>query len=315
MKTNLGALHSFVVLAEELHFGKAAKRLYVSQPTLTKQVQRLEAQMAVRLFTRTTGKVALTPTGEALLERASNLIHAAASFETFAREASNGTVGTLRIGFGVAALSDLLPRAVLSYRRAFPKMRLELQDMSSQAQMDALLDGSLDLGFVRSPARHKELKTVTVLREELLIAIPASRRDLSNRSLGELCNEPFVLMERTASATHYQHALRLCSLAGFQPTVIQEAKELFTVLSLVRAGVGVSLVPSSARRISVPGVTFGTIRKVEARWDIAMAWRKDRSKVVEPFTATVRKVAQKLKRLRSSEKSGLDDSRPVGKSE
>ncbi|SDE86941.1 LysR family transcriptional regulator [Terriglobus roseus] len=295
MSVNLDALRSFVVLAEELHFGRAAKRLYVAQPTLTKQIQRLESELAVSLFTRTTGQVSLTSAGTVLLERAAELVRAGASFEGFAREASTGEVGTLRIGFGIATLSDLLPQSVIAYRAAFPKMRLEMQDMSSRAQMDALLEGSIDLGFVRMPVRHSKMKTLVVLREELLIAVAASGKHAATASLRDLRDEPFVLIGRSTSATYHSHALSLCALAGFQPNVVQEAKELFTVLSLVRAGLGVSLVPSTARRMRVPGVAFHPVRKTEARWDIAMAWRRDRERIVEPFAKLVRDTAKSAK--------------------
>lgn len=295
MSLNLDALRSFVVLAEELHFGRAAKRLYVSQPTLTKQIQRLEKELSISLFTRTTGQVILTSAGAILLERALELVRAGTSFESFAREASTGEVGTLRIGFGIATLSDLLPQSVIAYRAAFPKMLLEMQDMSSRAQMDALLDGSIDLGFVRMPVRHRKLKTLVVLKEELLIAVAASSAHAEAASLRDLRDEPFVLIGRSTSATYHSHALNLCASVGFQPNVVQEAKELFTVLSLVRAGLGVSLVPSTARRMRVPGVCFHSVRKAEARWDIAMAWRRDRERIVEPFATLVRATAKACK--------------------
>jgi len=293
MSFNVDALRSFVALSDELHFGRVAKRLHMSQPTLTKQVKRLESDLGAQLFVRTTGHVSLTAAGEALRERARILVADIAGLEAFARQAGRGETGNLRIAFGIGALSDLLPRVVIAYRKAFPRVQLEMQDMASRPQFDALLDGTIDLGFIRMPMHHAKLETTVVLREEMLIAVGSSRRPQRTLSLQDLKDDPFVLIGRSTSSTFYHHALALCAQAGFQPNVVQEAKETFTVLNLVRAGMGVSLVPSTARRMRVPGVRFYSIKSAEAKWDIAMAWRKDRRTLVQPFARLVLKFARR----------------------
>ena len=293
MSFSIDGMRSFVELAQELHFGRAAKRLHMSQPTLTKQIQRLESDLGTRLFVRTTGRVSLTPGGEALREKAAALVAAAADLESFARAAGRGEIGTLRIGFGIAALSDLLPRAVIAYRKAFPRARLEMQDMGSRPQLNALLEGAIDVGFVRVPIRQAQIASVVVLREEMLIAVSTSRGSSEALSLADLRDDPFVLIDRTTSATLHHHALALCAQAGFQPNVVQEVKEMFTVLNLVRAGMGVSLVPAAAQRMRVPGVQFHAISEAEARWKIAMAWRRDRAAVVQPFVRLVTGLSRK----------------------
>lgn len=283
----MDALRSFVILSEELHFGRAAQRLYMSQPALTKQVKRLEADLGGRLFERTTGHVYLTPAGEALLERARILLADATALQSFARQATSGKIGILRIGFGIATLSDLLPRAVIAYRKAYPHVRLEMQDMGSTQQQTALLDGTIDLGFLRLPITDQKLESTVVLREELLLAVAASRFRKQHVNLKDLRDEPFVLIERLASTTFRQHALNLCAEAGFVPNLVQEAKELFTVLNLIRAGMGVSLVPSTAQRMRVPGVRFFPLKMASAKWDIGMTWRKDRYSIVQSFAKLV----------------------------
>ena len=286
MSLSVDALRSFVVLAEELHFGRASLRLHVSQPALTKQIKRLEAEIGGRLFERTTGHVLLTPAGDALRDRSRVLVTDAAALESFARQAVRGNLERLRIGFGIAAIGDLLPRAVIAFRKAYPHVTLEMQDLGSQNQLEAVLDGSLDLGFVRMPISNDRLASTIVLREQMLIVVPADgfQKQVSLRSLRD---EPFVLIARSTSETFQKHALNLCLAAGFAANVVQEAKELFTVLNLVRAGLGVSLVPGTARKMRVPGVRFYPVKSVSASWTIGMIWRKDRRELTEPFQKAV----------------------------
>lgn len=287
MSLNLDALRAFVVLSDELNFGRTARRLHISQPALTKQIKRLEEQIGGRLFERTTGRVSLTAAGEALRDRSRELTHEASAWESFARQAVRGELGSLRIGFGIATLGDLLPRAVIAFRKTFPNVMLEMHDLASQAQMEGLLDGSIDLGFVRLPVTAPALELIPVLEEELLIVVARSRLTNPHIVLQDLQHEPFVLISQSTSKTLRQHILSVCADAGFAPTIIQEVSELFTVLNLVRADLGVSLVPSAARRMRIPGVRFLPISTSAARWKIGMAWRKDRYDRVRAFAGMV----------------------------
>jgi len=286
MSLSIDALRSFVALAEELHFGRAAVRLHVSQPALTKQIKRLENEIGGRLFERTTGRVALTPAGEALKDRTRVLVTDAVALESFARQAVRGNLERLRIGFGIAAIGDLLPRAVIAFRKSYPAVSLEMQDLGSRNQIEGVLDGSLDLGFVRMPVSNPRLESTIVLREQMLTAVPANRFP-EPVSLRSLRNEPFVLIARSTSESFQSHALNLCRAAGFEANVVQEAKETFTVLNLVRAGLGVSLIPGTARRMQVPGVRFYPVRSSSAAWSVGMIWRKDRRDLIEAFNRAV----------------------------
>jgi DNA-binding transcriptional LysR family regulator len=286
MSLSIDALKAFVVLAEELHFGRAARRLHVSQPALSKQIKRLEAEIGGPLFVRTTGHVELTPAGDALRERARLLVTEASALEGFARQAVHGNLQRLRIGFGITAIGDLLPRAVLIFRKSYPEVSLEMEDLGSRNQVEAVLDGRLDLGFVRMPIANNRLECAIVLREQMLIAVPAERFP-HHVKLRSLHNEPFVLIARSVSDTFHNHALSLCRAAGFAANVVQEVRETFTVLNLVRAGVGVSLVPAMARRMRVPGVRFYPLWNVSASWTIGMIWRRDQRELTEPFLKAV----------------------------
>lgn len=286
MSLNIDALRSFVVLAEELHFGRTASKLHLSQPALTKQIKRLEAEIGGPLFERTTGHVILTPAGEALKHPAHTLVIDSAALEGFARQAIQGNLRHLRIGCGISTIGDLLPRAVIAFRKSYPEVSVEMQDLGSPSQVEHVLDGTLDLGFVRTPVTNMRLESTIVLREQMMIAASAEHfpRPVSLRSLRD---EPFVLVARVTSETFFNHAIALCQSAGLTPNVIQEAREVFTVLNLVRAGLGVSLVASTARRMRVPGVRFYPLNNVAASWTIGMIWRKDRRELTDPFQKAV----------------------------
>ncbi|MFT4112570.1 LysR family transcriptional regulator [Silvibacterium sp.] len=288
MSFSLDALRAFAILAEELHFGRAAIRLHLSQPALTRQIQRLEDDIGGRLFERTTGLVRLSPAGEALLERARSLVRESTAFEALAYQAARGEAGSLRIGFGMAALGALLPTAILAFRKAFPNVLLEMRDLGTTRQIDELVQGTLDVGFIRLPSPSEQIETIPVLEEEMLLVAAQSRLASARLRLRDFREDPFVLVSRSVSSTYYDHAMRLCHAAGFNPHVVQEVNEWFTGLNLVRAGMGVSLAPASTQRMRIPGIRYRSLEDPRARWRVGIAWRKDRWPLVERFVEIVR---------------------------
>jgi DNA-binding transcriptional LysR family regulator len=272
MALELSELRAFLVLADHLHFSQAAEVLHVSQPALTKQMQRLEAKVSGRLLVRGYRKVALTPAGEILRDRARRLLREAEVAEQMARLAVNGKAGVLRIGFGIGSLAAGLPGILMRFRQQFPEVQVSMRDMSTPDQIEALHQGDIDVGFVRLPVESAELVTVPVLEEMLVAAIP---RGMSYRKgLFDLRNEPFVVISRSGSVSFFDHLVQTCRAAGFSPRIVQEVNELLTVLFLVQAGAGVSLVPSSASRMRVPNVRLLDTHLAEAKWKIGLTWRK-----------------------------------------
>jgi DNA-binding transcriptional LysR family regulator len=272
MALELSELRAFLVLADHLHFSHAAEVLHVSQPALTKQMQRLEAKVSGRLLVRGYRKVALTPAGEILRDRARRLLREAEVAEQMARLAVNGKAGVLRIGFGIGSLAAGLPGILMRFRQQFPEVQVSMRDMSTPDQIEALHQGDIDVGFVRLPVESAELVTVPVLEEMLVAAIP---RGMSYRKgLFDLRNEPFVVISRSGSVSFFDHLVQTCRAAGFSPRIVQEVNELLTVLFLVQAGAGVSLVPSSASRMRVPNVRLLDTHLAEAKWKIGLTWRK-----------------------------------------
>jgi DNA-binding transcriptional LysR family regulator len=306
MYLNPDELRTFLILAEELHFRRASERLFVSQPALTKQIQRLEEKVGGALFARTRRKVALTETGRVLVPIAKRLLRELETALVLAREASEGRAGTLRIGFGIASVSEILPRTIIRFRRAYQRVELQMEDMSTPAQISALLEGRIDIGIVRMPVAHPELDSFPLFRERLVAATPRAIPYQPRYGLASLRDRSFVLQPRSASETFHDHVLAVCQRAGFTPRIVQEASELFTILNLVRAGLGVSLVPSSAIRMRVPGLRFHELRMPEAEWHIGVAWSKlsEKHGLISRFSAMIAGILQKRRQRRGAPRTG-----------
>jgi DNA-binding transcriptional LysR family regulator len=289
MYFEIGEIRSFVTLARELHFGRAAEQLFISQPALSKQIRHLEEKIGGKLFARTRRKVTLTEPGRFLLPLAHKLLRDSEFALITAKEASAGRVGLLRIGFGLAAVPDVLPRVIVRFSKKYPAIKLQMRDLSTPSQVSALLSRSLDVGMVRLPIHRGEIETVPILHERLLLVVPASFQYGPRDTLSKLRDAPFVLLSRSASATFHDHALSLCRVAGFAPKVVQESGETFTILNFVRAGLGVSLVQSTAARMNVPGIHFHELKMKESQWTVGLAWLRasEKQELIRNFVNTV----------------------------
>jgi DNA-binding transcriptional LysR family regulator len=279
MDIELADLKALLVLAETLHFGRAADRLHVSQPALSKRIQRMEARIGGPLLVRGYRDVQLTEAGRLLASRSRHLLGEASAALAVTERAVKGEAGLLRIGFGIASIIGVLPDVVLRFRRAHPDVALHLRDMSTPDQINALVSGEIDVGFIRDRAVDDRLKMRRVLDERLLAALGPHSHWTTRAGLRSLAAEPFLIISRSRSASFYDHVLSVCAAAGFAPKIVQEADELFTVVSLVRAGLGVALVPRSAALMRLPGVRFRELGMPEAAWNIALAWHRDADRV------------------------------------
>ena len=275
MDVALDDLEAVVVLAETLHFGRAADRLHVSQPALSKRIKRLEERIGGPLLVRGYRDVKLTEAGRLLAGRGRHLIQESAATVALTQRAARGEAGLLRIGFGIATILGLVPDVLLRFRRAYPEVQLSLRDMPTPDQVSALASREIDVGFVRRPVSDDRLVMRPVLDERLVVALGPRSPWVPKVGLRSVAGEPFIIIARTRSASFYDHALSVCAAAGFAPRIVQEAGELFTVLSLVRAGLGVSLVPRSAALMRLPGVRFRELTISKAAWNIALAWHRD----------------------------------------
>lgn len=289
MELGLDDFQAMVTLADTLHFGRAADRLHISQPALSKRIRRMEERVGGPLLVRRYRDVRVTEAGRLLAERGRHLLQESAAALALSQRAARGEAGLLRIGFGIASILGLLPDVLLRFRRAYPGVQLQLSDMSTPAQVSALRDGGIDIGFVRLPVSDDRLVMRPVLHERLVAALGPRSPWTPRLGLRSVASEPFIIIARARSASFYDHALSICAASGFAPRVVQEANELFTVLSLVGAGLGVSLVPRSAALMRLPGVRYREVRLPEAAWNIAIAWHRDSGPVplVQRFVGMV----------------------------
>lgn len=296
----LAEIRSFLILAELLHFGRAAAVLHLSQPALTKQVHRLEEAVGGRLFTRGRHGARLTAVGEQFLAGARPLAADADRLLALARRAARGEIGRLRIGFGFHTL-ELVPRLLVRLRRAVPEVEISLRDMSTREQVEGLRAQRIDLGFVRLPVEDSELETLPVIEDRLMLVAGLSVDLPVHRTLDACRALPFVLISRERSPSMRQHVLQLCAKHGFHPRIVQEVPEATTALALVRAGLGVSLFSQSFGIARVPGVRFHPLADPEAGWSVGAAWRKgDPNPILHRFLEMIRPEAGVQKNRRAA---------------
>src|SRR5499425_2895802 len=283
-------LRSVVVLAEHLHFGRAAAALFVSQPALTKQIRKIENTLGGPLFIRKPRQLTLTRAGKVLVEHARSVIRDTQLAIDVSRSALRGEAGLLRIGFGLPSLATGLPDLIQRFRIRFPRVQISMHEMSTPPQLDALGNRTLDLGFVRLPIPASEISSFPLSTDRLVIAVgPHAAKD-SRKRLKAFAREPFILVTRAASASLHDHIIRTCHGAGFVPKVVQEVSELFTLLNFVRAGAGVALVPSSCKAMNVPRVRYLETGIPAAGWKIGVAFHKSSTSdpIVRNFVSAVR---------------------------
>jgi len=253
-------LRYFVAVAEELHFGRAAQRLHIQQPPLSRQIQDLEADLGFPLFERSRRRVELTPAGTALLGRARQVFDALDVAIHDARSASEGDSGRLVIGYPSSLAYSGLTELLRAFRTRFPSVELSLRELPPGDQIDGLKAGSLDVGFVRSSLDDPALVAELVRRESLMVVLPDDHRLATRRSipLSALAHEPFVMFPRARGPAFFDQLMALCHAAGFTPRIVQEAPQL-DIVSMVAAGFGISIMPSSMRNFRRPGLAFRAI--------------------------------------------------------
>jgi DNA-binding transcriptional LysR family regulator len=255
-------LRYFLAVAETLHFSKAAAQLRMAQPPLSQQIRSLERILGYPLFERTTRGVRLTKVGEYFRERARNTVTKMQDDVEMARRLGSGQEGVLTVGFSGSVMLTTLPKAIERYRRVYPKVELRLRELVTAEQMPSLLDGSLDLGFLRDGEPQDGLSIESILRERFIAVLPARHRLAGRATIrpGDLRNEPFVLFERRMGPLAFDRTISCCEAEGFRPHVVQEAPQWPTVVRLVAAGSGISLAPACVANFAMSGVVYKKVR-------------------------------------------------------
>lgn len=255
---DLRRLRYFVAVAEELHFGRAARRLNVSQPPLSVQIRTLEREIGTPLLVRTQRRVELTEAGRVLLDEARRLLEQAEAAVVHARRAAEGAVGRLAIGFVSTVDYSILPPLVRRFRQKHPGIALKLLELTGDRQQALLQSGELDLGLSILPSPSPGLTMRPVFREPLIAAVPASHPLAGRRrtALRSLAAEAFIQFPRELAPGLYDLAIAACQRAGFTPHLAQEAIQMQTILGLVAAGLGVALVPRCMSKLQRPEVRY-----------------------------------------------------------
>lgn len=275
-------LRYFVAVAEELHFTRAAERLHIAQPPLSQQIQALEQELGVELFTRSKRRVALTDAGRHLLQRARDMLATAGSLGGEVQRIARGEVGELRVGFtSTVPLTPILPAVVQSYRLHYPHVTLQLREMYTDDQFEALRQDQLDVGFVRFNGYQAPvgIRLKPLRRDPLLLIVPAQHRFAARKrvSLAECKDEGFIVYPTTAGSGLKLYLRQLCARAGFEPRVAQEAGEALTQIGLVAAGLGIAVLPAPFDVLRVEGVRYLPLSDDGATLLMAAAVRESES--------------------------------------
>jgi DNA-binding transcriptional LysR family regulator len=286
----LRSWRQFAMLADTLHFGRAAEQLGMTQPPLTLAVQQLERRLGLLLFERTRRSVALTPAGAALREPVRQLLQQAAALPVLAKEAAAGGLGRIRLGFVSTVAFGPLPGWLRGFRDAHPGVAIELREATGDVQLQAFAQGELDAGFVlHAPGMPPPLPHLSLGSEPMVLALqePAPRR----LAIDELLRQPLVIFPRVIAPSLYDAVLAFYHHHGSTPTIAQEAIQMQTIVNLVSAGLGLALVPQSMRLLQRPGIVYRDLpASLDAapRCETSLIWSQGAPPVVRRFVEFVR---------------------------
>jgi DNA-binding transcriptional LysR family regulator len=282
----LRQVRSFVVVAEEMNVGRAAARLHLTQPSLSRQIAALEHDLGVELFARVKRRFVLTAAGSVFLADARELLRRADDAVLNAQRTQRGELGTLRLRFVQSATFEALPRLLGAFREAYPEVVLDLEAMTTLHQIEALRDGRIDVGLLRLPTAEPGLNSRLVTEDPLVVALPAKHRLAKRRriSLAELAEDDFVLYSEASGPSVYGRIVGYCRDAGFVPRIVQEGVDVQTIVSLVAAGLGVSLLIAPTPPIDPASVVYCKLSDDLPTWSLSVAWSPDNSSpVLERF--------------------------------
>lgn len=293
-------LRYFVAVAEELHFGRAAARLHLAQPSLSQQIRRLEEIVGTPLFLRTSRSVSLTPAGRDLLSRARRTLQNLSRDLAETRTIASGEVGTLHVGFVGSAMLTTLPSIFRAYRQAVPRVHLRLHESFTAQVTEGLLNGSLDAGILRDADPAPTLQLTALFAEPFVAVLPATHPRARQKSLdpAHFRDEPFVYFPRSAGVRAFEKPFALLAEHGFRPNIVQEATHWLTILRLVAAGLGVSVAPACVRHIASPEVVCLPLRggaRIRSEVQLAHAAAAPRP-LVQRFAQLVRSRASPTRR-------------------
>ncbi|XPV74736.1 MAG: LysR family transcriptional regulator [Desulfovibrio sp.] len=275
----LRQLTYFIAVAEELHFGRAAKRVHIAQPPLSQQIKKLEEELGAKLFERTSREVKVTPEGRAFLKKARTILREVDEAAQTVQNIANGETGRLSIGFVGAAINSNLPNALLKYRANYPAVTLQLKEMGTNDQFHQMGQEKLDAGFY-TPGREEPewVESIPFFSERHILCLPEAHplADMDKVPLEDLKDTPLVMFPRSSNPLLFDKFHSCFDKAGYTPNTAQEVAGPMTITALVKAGLGAAFVPASVRNIPRKGVVYKKVIGDLPDSIIYLGWRKDR---------------------------------------
>lgn len=270
-------LSYFKVLAEELHFRKAAEKLFISPSALSQQISQLEDILQAPLFERTNKKVTLTDAGRLLHGEVTQLFNKLNSTINNLELLKKGSSGQVGIGFVASAMQSVLPGLLKRFNKEWPDIKFQLEELTNKEQLNSLQQDEIDIGFMRSNQVSENMMIRSVLRETFSLVLPASHPMTARKfkNIGQLKDESFILFPNDQSQLYYQQILHLCADHGFVPKISHKAIHAPAVFRLVENGMGLSILPSSLSSEHLPGIRFIELKNIPQQTELYAVWKKD----------------------------------------
>lgn len=289
MDLELRHLRYFSVLADEMHFGRAAERLHIAQPSLSQQIRKLEGILEVELFDRSGRNISLTPAGTALSEHAARTFEVVEVAVTAAVDADRGVTGRLVVGFVETAAISLVPAAVRQFRITNPRVDLELRELSVPAQIEQLIHGTLDLGFIRTEPGHDELVVERRIGEHLVVALPADHQLSEQPGLDprQVASEPLIVIDRRLLPGLHDETVTLIRDSGGSMNVAQQTTSILSTLGLVSAGLGIAILPAVTEGLAFEGINYVPLRPSPRTEILAVRHLRNDSPQITPFLEAI----------------------------
>jgi DNA-binding transcriptional LysR family regulator len=287
-------LKYFVAVAEELNFARAARRVHIAQPSLTKQIQQLEQELGFPLLYRTKKKVELLDTGHVLLDEAQRLLRQAEKAIQSTQRTHVGQSGRLLIGFSPSAAPEVLPRILRKYHALYPDVVVEVLEITTIKNAESLLESAMSVAVIRSPTflSREQFCFETIQRERFVVALPDSHPAAKQESIRikTLASEPLIVPPRQLGWGYSDSIFQIFRDYGIVPRVAEEASGALAVVTLVAGGFGVALVPASLSNLRLPGLTYRPIKGRCRTSDLTLVWQRDsRASTVRAFLEVVKR--------------------------
>jgi DNA-binding transcriptional LysR family regulator len=288
-------LKYFVAVADELHFGRAAERLGMSQPPLSQQIHALEQRLGAKLFERKGRGIALSSAGSALLPRARSLLTQAERAAESVARTQRGELGELHLGLmSSGPFTVVVPRVLVRFRERLPDVRLFIHELPSSHQIDALEQGVIDVGVIRPDALPDGIKAIELFKDSLTVVVHSSNPLAATPGpidISELAHEDFIVFQRHLGTRLYDEVIALCTKSGFSPRILYEVRELPTIIGLISGGFGVAVLPGSVQRMMVQNVVYRPVAHMESATAVWAIYRDDAS---NPMVNAFLEIAQCL---------------------